>query len=180
MINPKMHRKSPHAFEKLAKLYDYNLDNVDVYVGGMVESEVETGRPGPLFRAIIKEQFLRIRNADRFWFENIHNGIFTADEIKEIRKIKFWDIIVNATNVRPNAIQKDLFLFKPNDPCPQPRQMTSKNLENCIILAGWNYFHGSELPYIMVILSLIFIPMGTNIYRIINSIRKTQDYHFLI
>lgn len=159
-INPSLYEKAPHLFETLAKLYDNNIDNVDVYVGGMVESELETGRPGPLFRAIIKEQFVRIRDSDRFWFENIHNGIFTTEEIDEIRKIKLWDIIVNSTNIEPSAVQKDLFLFRDGDPCPQPRQMTSKNLENCMILAGWNYFHGSELAYIMVILLLIFIPMG--------------------
>jgi dual oxidase len=42
-------------------------DNIDVWTGGILET---TYRPGPLFRAIIKDQFTRIRNADRFWFEN--------------------------------------------------------------------------------------------------------------
>ena len=31
------------------------------------------GGPGSLFRAIIKEQFTRLRDADRFWFENTDN-----------------------------------------------------------------------------------------------------------
>ena len=158
-INPTLYERAPQLFETLSKLYDNNLDNIDVYVGGMVESEVETGRPGPLFRAVIKEQFMRLRDSDRFWFENVHNGIFTKEEIAEIRKIKLWDIIINATNVPVEGIQRDVFLFKAGDPCPQPKQMTSKVLESCFILAGWNYFHGSELPYIMVILLLVFIPM---------------------
>lgn len=42
-------------------------DNIDVWTGGILET---TYRPGPLFRTIIKDQFTRIRNADRFWFEN--------------------------------------------------------------------------------------------------------------
>jgi dual oxidase len=41
--------------------------NIDVWTGGILET---SSRPGPLFRAIIKDQFNRIRNADRFWFEN--------------------------------------------------------------------------------------------------------------
>ena len=41
------------------------------YIGGMLES---TDGPGILFRAIIKEQFTRLRDADRFWFENEDNG----------------------------------------------------------------------------------------------------------
>ena len=159
-INPSLYERAPKLFDTLSRLYDNNLNNIDVYVGGMVESELETGRPGPLFRAIIKEQFIRIRDSDRFWFENVHNGMFTREEIEEIRKIKLWDIIINATDIPPDAIQKDVFLFRNGDPCPQPKQMTSKGLENCLVLAGWNYFHGSELPYIMVILLLVFIPMG--------------------
>ena len=41
------------------------------FVGGMLES---VDGPGELFRAIIKETFIRIRDADRFWFENKENG----------------------------------------------------------------------------------------------------------
>lgn len=37
----------------------------------MLESD---GKPGELFSAVILEQFKRIRDADRFWFENEANG----------------------------------------------------------------------------------------------------------
>lgn len=47
------------------------MDNVDVYVGGMLESD---GKPGELFTSVIIDQFTRIRDADRFWFENEDNG----------------------------------------------------------------------------------------------------------
>lgn len=52
-------------------LYGRDLNNVDLYLGGMLESR---NGPGPLFQAIILEQFKRIRDADRFWFENTQNG----------------------------------------------------------------------------------------------------------
>lgn len=46
------------------------LSRIDVWIGGILE----TGdAPGELFRTIIKDQFLRIRNADRFWFESKQN-----------------------------------------------------------------------------------------------------------
>lgn len=42
-----------------------------IFIGGMLESY---GSPGELFTVVILEQFKRIRDADRFWFENEDNG----------------------------------------------------------------------------------------------------------
>lgn len=70
-INPPLFKKRPELLELLTGVYDNRLDNVDLYVGGMFESR---DGPGELFRAIIKEQFTRIRDADRFWFENTESG----------------------------------------------------------------------------------------------------------
>jgi dual oxidase len=70
-INPVLFKKRPELLGLLAAVYANRLDNVDLYVGGMLESR---DGPGELFRAIIKEQFTRIRDADRFWFENTESG----------------------------------------------------------------------------------------------------------
>lgn len=57
--------------ESMIEQYNNNWDNIDIWVGGIME----TGdNPGELFRAIISDQFRRIRNGDRFWFENLNNG----------------------------------------------------------------------------------------------------------
>ncbi len=65
-INPKLNATNPEIFYEMARLYG-DLNDIDLYVGGMLES---VDGPGPLFSKIIKEQFERIRDADRFWFEN--------------------------------------------------------------------------------------------------------------
>lgn len=70
-MNPAMFATRPELLGKISAAYGNRLDNVDLYIGGMLES---SGGPGPLFSAIIREQFLRIRSADRFWFENTDNG----------------------------------------------------------------------------------------------------------
>lgn len=70
-INPELFNKNPSLLRTLIEIYSNNLNNVDVYVGGMLESK---GGPGELFTAVIKEQFLRLRDSDRFWFENEENG----------------------------------------------------------------------------------------------------------
>lgn len=160
-INPLLAAKSPEIFAKLQKAYNNDINNIDLYVGGMLETNPHEGRPGPLFRRIIKEQFERIRDSDRFWFENeAAGGVFTKDEIEAIRKIKLWDIIVNVSDIPIESIQKNVFMFKPGDPCPQPTQLNSSLLEPCSILPGWDYFTGSEIPYIMVCLLLCTIPVG--------------------
>lgn len=64
-----MFERHPNLAEKLQKAYG-SVDNIDLYIGGMLESK---DGPGELFTAIILDQFVRIREADRFWFENVNN-----------------------------------------------------------------------------------------------------------
>ena len=58
------------VIKKLADTYK-NISLLDIYVGGLLE--MTDGRPGALFTEAILEQFQRIRDADRFWFENTEN-----------------------------------------------------------------------------------------------------------
>ncbi|XP_071446049.1 dual oxidase [Hetaerina americana] len=155
-INPRLHSEHPELFAALKKAYGDRIDDVDLYIGGMLES---SDGPGPLFRAIIREQFTRIRDADRFWFENTNNGIFSDDEIEAIKKITMWDIIVNSTTIKPGDIQKNVFFWMNGDPCPQPMQLNATLLEPCKYLQGYDYFEGSELSYIYAIIFLGFIPI---------------------
>lgn len=70
-INPELFNQKPELLGQISAAYSNKLNNVDLYIGGMLESK---DGPGELFTAIIKEQFLRIRDGDRFWFENEENG----------------------------------------------------------------------------------------------------------
>jgi hypothetical protein len=56
--------------EAFEKLYSNKMDNVDVWVGGILETDKG---PGELFTKIIKDQFTRIRDGDRFWYKNMNN-----------------------------------------------------------------------------------------------------------
>lgn len=55
----------------VAELHDGDVSKLELFPGGLLES---TDGPGPVFSAIILDQFERIRNGDRFWFENKQNG----------------------------------------------------------------------------------------------------------
>ncbi|CAH1982304.1 unnamed protein product [Acanthoscelides obtectus] len=173
-INPQLFKERPELLRLLVAAYSNNIDNVDVYVGGMLESY---GEPGQLFRAVIKEQFIRIRAADRFWFENEAEGIFTKMEIEEIRKITMWDIIVNSTDIESDAIQKNVFFWMDGDPCPQPMQLNVSEMEPCKIITGYDYFEGNELIYIYACLFLGFVPIlcagaGYSVVKLQNRQRR--------
>lgn len=72
-VNPKLFKEAhgKDLLQKLKRSYKNSVDNIDLYIGGMLESQ---DGPGPLFSNIIHEQFTRLRDADRFWFENTENG----------------------------------------------------------------------------------------------------------
>lgn len=85
--------------------------------------------------------------------------IFTKEEIAELRKITLWDIIVNSTSIHPGEIQKNIFVWKENDPCPQPFQLNASALEPCNNLGTYDYFTGSEFPFVFSCVFLAFVPI---------------------
>jgi len=173
-INPELAKEQPDLFGRLAELHGGDLSNLDVYLGGMLES---THGPGPLFSTVIKEQFARIRDSDRFWFENTGNGMFTPAEIQDMRRITFHDVIRATLDVGDGEIQKNVFFFRESDPCPQPSQLNASTLTPCNFLSGYDYFAGSEVPYIYACLLLCFVPIvaagvGYGVVKLQNSKRR--------
>ena len=69
-----------HTRSQLQLVYR-SPDDVDLWIGCLAEAPVH-GAVGPLMYAILREQFLRLRDADRFWFEN--DPFFTAEDRLEI------------------------------------------------------------------------------------------------
>lgn len=95
----------------LRELHNGDINSIDAFVGGMLETDEVNGDLGSLFRSIITEQFRRFRDADRFYYRNLDNGIFDLNDINLIEQDTFADIInrntdnVNIQNafVNPNA-----------------------------------------------------------------------------
>lgn len=54
--------------QKLASVYA-SPDQVDLWVGGLAEDHAPGAMVGPTFLAILRDQFERLRDGDRFWHE---------------------------------------------------------------------------------------------------------------
>jgi len=72
------------------------VDKVDLWVGGLAEDHLEGAIVGPVFHAIIADQFVRIRDGDSLWHEN---GRFTDSELAEVRSTSLADVIERTTGV---------------------------------------------------------------------------------
>ena len=157
-INPLVTKHFPHKLKRLQQLYHHDINRLDVYVGGMLEGRDEG--PGELFSAIIREQFRRIRDADRFWFENPDLGVFTNEELAEIRNTSLYDIIRSTTNVQEGETQRSVFFHRAGDPCPQPAQLNSQQLEKCIPFMRYDHFMGNDVTFIFTCIALAVIPIA--------------------
>ena len=67
---------------KLEELYGHP-GNVDLWVGGLLEDPLPGARIGPTFTCILVDQFRRLRDGDRFWYEN--PTTFKPDQLAQIR-----------------------------------------------------------------------------------------------
>jgi peroxidase len=54
---------------RLAAAYA-TVEDIDLWVGGLAEDHVAGAMVGETFRTILKDQFERVRDGDRFWHEN--------------------------------------------------------------------------------------------------------------
>ncbi|MBV6625712.1 MAG: peroxidase family protein [Rivularia sp. (in: Bacteria)] len=86
------------------------VEDVDLLVGLFAEDAVAPSGAGETIQAIVGEQFERLRDADRFWFERSfrQGGYFTKKEIKEIQQTTYADII--KLNSEITELQKNVFL----------------------------------------------------------------------
>jgi hypothetical protein len=90
--------------QKLAEAYG-SVDNIDLWVGGLAEDHVRGGSLGPLFTRIVADQFERVRDGDRFWFERS----LSDHELRMVRDTTLSDIISRNTTVW--NLQDNVFEF---------------------------------------------------------------------
>ena len=80
-------------------------------------------------------------------------------EIEEFLSIKLSDVIVQTTSLNDDDIQRSVFNWNDGDPCPQPAQLNSSSMDECVHLTGYDYFQGSEVSYIYGCIILCAVPL---------------------
>lgn len=94
----------PVVRQKLKDLYGHP-GNIDVWVGGILEDQIEGARIGPLFRCLLIEQFQRLRHGDRFYYEN--PSVFKPEQLTQIKQYSLARVLCdngdNITKVTGNV-----------------------------------------------------------------------------
>ncbi len=86
-----------------------SVDNVDLFVGGMVENHAPGAAVGETFQAIIANQFTRTRDGDRFWYQRD----LSPAEQRFIQPLTLSQIIKKnstITNLQPDAFHFDVYV----------------------------------------------------------------------
>jgi peroxidase len=82
------------------------VDKIDLWVGGLAEKHLPGSSFGPLFTRIIADQFQRLRDGDRFWYEREFQG----QELTDIRATTLAGVIQNNTTI--SNLQAKVFEFR--------------------------------------------------------------------
>ncbi len=86
----------------LKKIYG-NINKLELWIGGLAESHVQSGMVGQTFAVIIGKQFEALRDGDRLWYLN--QG-FDPSSLAEIESTTLSSLILNNTdteNIQPDA-----------------------------------------------------------------------------
>ncbi len=75
------------------------VDYIDLWAGGLAEDNLSGAMVGETFHAILVDQFRRLRNGDRFWFENDPYFQGSPGLLADLRATTLADIIRRNTSI---------------------------------------------------------------------------------
>ncbi|XP_022693149.1 uncharacterized protein LOC111262832 isoform X5 [Varroa jacobsoni] len=88
---------TPETAKNLASLYS-SVDDVDLFVGGMVETPLEGAVVGPTFACLLGLQFQKSKQGDRFYYENdLPPSKFSKEQLAQIRRVSLARLICDNT-----------------------------------------------------------------------------------
>ena len=88
----------PNSQDALSRVYD-EVQHMDLWTGGLSEDHLPGAMVGETFHNIITEQFRRLRDGDRYWFENDPYFLANPGMLTEIRATTLADVIRRNTPI---------------------------------------------------------------------------------
>jgi len=79
-----------------------SVSDIDLWVGGLAEDHTARGSLGPLFTRIVADQFARLRDGDRFYYENSLGGP-QLDQVRHATLSRVIRANTALTNIQPNV-----------------------------------------------------------------------------
>ena len=83
-----------------------SVDKIDLWVGGLAERHLPGSSLGATFTRIIVDQFTRLRDGDRYWYQNV----LPADAVRAIQHTTLADVV--RRNSQVTNLQPDVFFFR--------------------------------------------------------------------
>ncbi|XP_067393757.1 myeloperoxidase-like [Emydura macquarii macquarii] len=96
--------RNPELAKKFIDLYGTPA-NIDIWIGALSEPFVPNGRVGPLLACIIGSQFRKLRDGDRFWWENPE--VFTPQQRRVLSSSSLARVLCDNTHIR--EVPRDVF-----------------------------------------------------------------------
>ena len=94
----------PLVVAELQTLYGATPDGLDPFLGALLEQPKDGSLVGELNWSILMDQFSRLRDGDRFWYENLFDG----DVLAWLNNRSLADIIKDNTDIE--WMQEDVFV----------------------------------------------------------------------
>lgn len=91
--------------QKLETLYG-SVDKIDLWVGVLAENHVRGSSVGALTRRILADQFERLRDGDRFWYQRV----FSGTQLRDLERTTLAQVIQRNSDV--TGLQRNVFFFK--------------------------------------------------------------------
>ncbi|XP_028412954.1 eosinophil peroxidase-like, partial [Dendronephthya gigantea] len=105
---------TPENRKILATLYKDDPTIADLFVAGIAERPLPGSLLGPTFTCLIKEQFARLRDGDRFFYRR--GKVFTRSQLQEIKKSSLSRVLCdNLKGGKKLTVQKNTFRAINND-----------------------------------------------------------------
>lgn len=94
----------PEVQARLASIYG-SVEEIDLWVGGLAEEHVDGALVGETIHIVVRDQFERLRDGDRFWYR-IH---LPKKLLEEVEKLTLADVIRRNTDIG-REIQDNVFV----------------------------------------------------------------------